>query len=98
MDGRYQLCAPDLYLCYRKKQCPILSYAKRGAFRNLARASDPYNSSRKGVLGRIGWTNCLANLAYRSSWSGLQMNSRLADYLSRLGEQLEVGKDADTEQ
>jgi len=26
------------------------------------------------------------------------MNSRLADYLARLGEQLEVGKDADTEQ
>nr|UIR99384.1 hypothetical protein [Bidens alba var. radiata] len=64
---------------------------KRGAFRNLARACDPYNSSRKGVLGRIGWTNCLANLANRSSRSGLLMNSRL-------GEQLEVGKDADTEQ
>ncbi|KAK4337794.1 hypothetical protein RND71_042281 [Anisodus tanguticus] len=26
------------------------------------------------------------------------MNSRLADYLARLGERLEVGKDADTEQ
>ncbi|KAK4360361.1 hypothetical protein RND71_019313 [Anisodus tanguticus] len=26
------------------------------------------------------------------------MNSRLADYLAWLGEQLEVGKDADTEQ
>lgn len=68
-------------LVLSKRQCPILSYAKRGAFRNLARACDPvipiiYNSSRKGVLGRIGWTNCLANLAYRSSRSGLQMNSR----------------------
>ena len=25
---------------------------------------------------RKGWTNYLANLAYRSSWSGLQMNYR----------------------
>lgn len=64
-------------LVLSKGQCPILSYAKkRGAFRNLARAGDPYNSNRKGILGRIGWTNCLANLAYRSSRSGLQMNYR----------------------
>lgn len=64
-------------LVLSKRQCPILSYAKRGAFRNLARACDPMIPIIVvGVFGRIGWTNCLANLAYRSSRSGLKMNYR----------------------